>query len=141
MTSGGCGQAEGGSWRGWPGGALPHLPLLVGILPTAQITLITLVRHSRLPSPASPHPPPLSRLPNAPAATKFIGGHSDVTAGILAVRDKELADRIYFVQNAEGTALGPFDCWLLVRGIKTMALRMERQVSTAQHSTAQHSTA
>ncbi|EFN58551.1 hypothetical protein CHLNCDRAFT_48545 [Chlorella variabilis] len=66
------------------------------------------------------------------SATKFIGGHSDVTAGILAVRDKELADRIYFVQNAEGTALGPFDCWLLVRGIKTMALRMERQVANAQ---------
>jgi cystathionine beta-lyase len=51
-----------------------------------------------------------------------------VTAGILAVRDPALADRVYFVQNAEGTALGPFDCWLLVRGIKTMALRMERQV-------------
>ncbi|KAI3436663.1 hypothetical protein D9Q98_006079 [Chlorella vulgaris] len=66
------------------------------------------------------------------SATKFIGGHSDVTAGILAVRDPALADRVYFVQNAEGTALGPFDCWLLVRGIKTMALRMERQVANAQ---------
>ncbi|KAL4857989.1 Cystathionine beta-lyase [Chlorella vulgaris] len=66
------------------------------------------------------------------SATKFIGGHSDVTAGILAVRDPVLADRVYFVQNAEGTALGPFDCWLLLRGIKTMALRMERQVANAQ---------
>lgn len=66
------------------------------------------------------------------SATKFIGGHSDVTAGILAVRDKELADKIYFLQNAEGTALGPMDCWLLIRGLKTMALRMERQASNAQ---------
>ncbi|KAG7669346.1 hypothetical protein Ndes2526B_g05652 [Nannochloris sp. 'desiccata'] len=66
------------------------------------------------------------------SATKFIGGHSDVTAGILAVADKEIGDRIFFYQNAEGTALGPMDSWLLVRGIKTMALRMERQASNAQ---------
>jgi cysteine-S-conjugate beta-lyase len=66
------------------------------------------------------------------SATKFIGGHSDVTAGILATRDPELAQRLYFLQNAEGTALGPFDSWLLVRGMKTMALRMERQASNAQ---------
>ena len=63
------------------------------------------------------------------SATKFIGGHSDVTGGVLAVRDPELAQRLYFVQNAEGTGLGPMDCWLLIRGLKTMALRMERQVS------------
>ena len=66
------------------------------------------------------------------SATKFIGGHSDVTAGILAVADPALGDRIYFLQNAQGTALGPMDCWLLIRGIKTMALRMERQASNAQ---------
>ena len=65
------------------------------------------------------------------SATKFIGGHSDVTAGILAVADAALADRIYFYQNAEGTALGPMDCWLLVRGVKTMGLRMERQAANA----------
>lgn len=55
-----------------------------------------------------------------------------MTAGILAVRDPALADRLYFLQNAEGSALGPFDCWLLVRGLKTMALRMERQAANAQ---------
>jgi cystathionine beta-lyase len=65
------------------------------------------------------------------SATKFIGGHSDVTAGVLVVRGRELGERIYFVQNAEGTALGPFDCWLLVRGVRTMALRMERQAGNA----------
>lgn len=65
------------------------------------------------------------------SATKFIGGHSDVTAGVLAVKGAELAQRLYFVQNAEGTALGPWDCWLLLRGVKTMALRMERAASNA----------
>jgi cystathionine beta-lyase len=66
------------------------------------------------------------------SATKFIGGHSDVTGGLLAVNDAKLADRLYFLQNSEGTGLGPFDCWLLIRGMKTMALRMERQASNAQ---------
>jgi len=66
------------------------------------------------------------------SATKFIGGHSDVTGGILAVRDAELGKRLYFTQNAEGTGLGPMDCWLLLRGLKTMSLRMERQVENAE---------
>jgi cystathionine beta-lyase len=66
------------------------------------------------------------------SATKFIGGHSDVTGGVLAVRDPELAQRLYFVQNAEGTGLGPMDCWLLIRGLKTMSLRMERQVENCE---------
>ena len=69
---------------------------------------------------------------NMVSATKFVGGHSDVTAGILTVRDTELGDRIYFHQNSEGTGLGPFDCWLCLRGLKTMALRMERQAENAQ---------
>lgn len=66
------------------------------------------------------------------SATKFIGGHSDVTAGLLAVKDTTLAEKIYYVQNAEGAILGPFDCWLCMRGLKTMALRMERQVLNCQ---------
>lgn len=66
------------------------------------------------------------------SATKFVGGHSDVTGGLLAVRNTELADKLYFLQNSEGTGLGPFDCWLLIRGLKTMGLRMEKQASNAQ---------
>eukprot|EP00210_Caulerpa_lentillifera_P005845 g5589.t1 len=62
------------------------------------------------------------------SATKFISGHSDVTAGLLAIKDPELAAKIYFLQNAEGAILGPFDCWLCLRGIKTLSLRMEKQV-------------
>ena len=61
------------------------------------------------------------------SATKFIAGHSDVTAGILSVAGEELANRVYFLQNSEGGGLSPFDCWLCLRGLKTMSLRMERQ--------------
>ncbi|CAL5224631.1 g7348 [Coccomyxa viridis] len=65
------------------------------------------------------------------SGTKFIGGHSDITAGILSVKDAELAKQVYFFQNAEGAILGPFDCWLAMRGLKTMALRMRRQAASA----------
>ncbi|KAJ9512528.1 hypothetical protein QJQ45_018970 [Haematococcus lacustris] len=60
------------------------------------------------------------------SGTKFIGGHGDVTLGILSVKGEDLAKRVYFLQNAEGGGLAPFDCWLALRGLKTMALRMER---------------
>ncbi|KAK9824852.1 hypothetical protein WJX81_008225 [Elliptochloris bilobata] len=65
------------------------------------------------------------------SATKFIGGHSDITGGTLSIRGRELAQRLSFVQNAEGAGLGPFDCWLALRGLKTMALRMERAAASA----------
>jgi cystathionine beta-lyase len=65
------------------------------------------------------------------SATKFIAGHSDVTAGILSVNGDELADRVAFLQNSEGGGLAPFDCWLCLRGLKTMSLRMERQQQNA----------
>ncbi|GGA73111.1 bifunctional cystathionine gamma-lyase/homocysteine desulfhydrase [Ornithinibacillus halotolerans] len=60
------------------------------------------------------------------SATKYIGGHSDVVAGLVAVQSDELADRIHFLQNSVGAVLGPQDSWLLMRGIKTLALRMEQ---------------
>ncbi|KAI3694512.1 hypothetical protein L1987_77478 [Smallanthus sonchifolius] len=66
------------------------------------------------------------------SATKFIAGHSDVMAGVLAVRGERLAKELYFLQNAEGSGLAPFDCWICLRGIKTMALRVEKQQDNAQ---------
>ena len=61
------------------------------------------------------------------SATKFLCGHSDVTAGIVVVKDKELAEQVHFLQNAEGNALGPFDSYLLLRGLKTLKVRMDAQ--------------
>lgn len=60
------------------------------------------------------------------SATKYLGGHSDVLAGILVTNKPELAERIRFVQKSLGAVLGPFDSYLLLRGIKTLAIRIER---------------
>ena len=60
------------------------------------------------------------------SATKYLGGHSDVVMGSLVVNDKELADRLYFVQNASGAIPGPQDAFLVLRGIKTLHVRMQR---------------
>ena len=65
------------------------------------------------------------------SATKFIGGHSDVVAGLAVVKGQELARRIYSVQNGFGAVLGPQDCWLLLRGIKTLKVRMDYQQENA----------
>jgi cystathionine gamma-lyase / homocysteine desulfhydrase len=59
------------------------------------------------------------------SATKYIGGHSDVVAGLVVVNSEELAKDLHFVQNSTGGVLGPQDSWLLIRGIKTLGVRME----------------
>ncbi|MEH7093810.1 bifunctional cystathionine gamma-lyase/homocysteine desulfhydrase [Neobacillus vireti] len=59
------------------------------------------------------------------SATKYIGGHSDVVAGLAVVNSEKLAEDLHFVQNSTGGVLGPQDSWLLIRGIKTLGIRME----------------
>lgn len=61
------------------------------------------------------------------SATKFLCGHSDTMCGVVCTRSPEGAKRIGFLQNAQGSALAPFDCWLLLRGIKTLSIRVEKQ--------------
>ncbi len=65
------------------------------------------------------------------SATKYLGGHSDLCAGALITRDETLGERLYFLQNSTGAILSPQDCWLLIRSLKTLPLRMERHSSTA----------
>lgn len=60
------------------------------------------------------------------SATKYLGGHSDVVVGALVVKDKDLADKLYFIQNASGAVCGPMDSFLVLRGIKTLHVRMQR---------------
>lgn len=60
------------------------------------------------------------------SATKYLGGHSDVVMGALVVNDETLANRLYFIQNASGAICGPQDAFLVLRGIKTLAVRMQR---------------
>jgi cystathionine beta-lyase/cystathionine gamma-synthase len=66
------------------------------------------------------------------SATKFIGGHSDVVAGLVVVKDAELGRKVYSMQNGFGAVLGPQDSWLLLRGVKTLKVRMDYQQGNAQ---------
>lgn len=65
------------------------------------------------------------------SGTKYLGGHSDTVSGLVALRDKELADRLYYLQNSIGGVLGPQDSFLIIRGIKTLGVRMDRHVENA----------
>lgn len=66
------------------------------------------------------------------SATKYLGGHSDVVAGLVVVNSEQLATDLHFVQNSVGAVLGPQDSWLLMRGIKTLGIRMEEHNTNAQ---------
>ncbi|KQY87401.1 cystathionine gamma-synthase [Paenibacillus sp. Root52] len=66
------------------------------------------------------------------SATKYIGGHSDVVAGLAVVNSEQLGEELHFIQNAIGAVLGPMDSWLLMRGLKTLGLRMEAQERNAE---------
>ena len=67
------------------------------------------------------------------SATKYLGGHSDLIAGLAVVNNKELADKLHFVQNSTGGILNPFDSFLLIRGIKTLSVRMDRHNENAKY--------
>ena len=66
------------------------------------------------------------------SGTKYLGGHSDTISGFVVVNDKALADRLYYLQNAIGGVLAPWDSFLMIRGIKTLGVRMDRHVANAQ---------
>jgi cysteine-S-conjugate beta-lyase len=66
------------------------------------------------------------------SATKYLGGHSDLIAGLVIAKDKELGEKIKFIQNASGAILAPFDSWLVIRGIETLPLRIKQHCINAQ---------
>jgi cystathionine gamma-synthase len=65
------------------------------------------------------------------STTKYLGGHSDVVGGFVATNDDALSEKLAFLQKSLGAVPGPFDCWLVLRGIKTLAVRMERHCRNA----------
>jgi cystathionine gamma-synthase/cystathionine beta-lyase len=65
------------------------------------------------------------------SATKYLGGHNDLCAGVLVAREEDLGERLYFLQNSTGAILPPLDCWLLLRSLKTLSLRIERHCKNA----------
>jgi cystathionine beta-lyase len=66
------------------------------------------------------------------SATKYLGGHSDLIAGLVIAKEKELGQKVRFIQNASGAILSPFDSWLVIRGIETLPLRMKQHCNSAQ---------
>lgn len=74
------------------------------------------------------------------SATKYLGGHSDLVSGIVATNREDIAERLKFLQNAVGAVPGPFECWLLLRSSKTLAVRMDRHQSNAMQIAAYCST-
>jgi cystathionine gamma-synthase len=65
------------------------------------------------------------------STTKYLGGHSDLVGGFLATNDPTVAERLYFLQKSLGAVPGPFDCWLVLRGLKTLAVRMRQHCANA----------
>ena len=65
------------------------------------------------------------------STTKYLSGHSDVIGGFVATNDHAIAERLYFLQKSLGAVPGPFDCWLVLRGVKTLALRMQKHSENA----------
>ena len=65
------------------------------------------------------------------STTKYLGGHSDLIGGFLATNDPTIAERLYFLQKSLGAIPGPFDCWLVLRGLKTLAVRMRQHCASA----------
>ncbi len=67
------------------------------------------------------------------SGTKYLGGHNDTLAGLIVVNDENLAENLKLIQKSVGSVLGPFDSWLILRGIKTLGLRLEKQQQNAIH--------
>src|SRR5262249_34984170 len=65
------------------------------------------------------------------SSTKYLNGHSDVIGGAVMTNDDELAERLHFIQKSVGAVPSPFDCYMVLRGLKTLAVRMDRHVATA----------
>ncbi|KPV42749.1 trans-sulfuration enzyme family protein [Alicyclobacillus ferrooxydans] len=97
----------------------------------AQLKGVTVIVDNTFMTPVYQRPLELGADIVVHSATKFLGGHNDVLAGLVVTKDSFLAQRIAFYQNAIGAVLGPQDAWLLLRGMKTLALRMERHEENA----------
>lgn len=103
-----------------------------GIAKIAKSSNILLCVDNTFASPASQKPIELGADIIIHSATKYISGHSDLIAGLVVTATQELGDKIKFIQNASGAILGPFDSWLVIRGIETLSLRIRQHAENAQ---------
>lgn len=106
------------------------IPTIANIAHAANPTAIVAVDNTMM-SPMLLNPLDLGSDIVYESGTKYLSGHHDLMAGVIAVNDSALGDRLYFTINASGCGLSPFDSWLLLRGIKTLGVRMEKQQENA----------
>lgn len=104
---------------------------IVAISKIAEEKKVLLCVDNTFASPASQKPIDLGADIVVHSATKYLAGHSDLIAGLVVTKTKELSEKIKFIQNASGAILGPFDSWLVIRGIETLNLRIKQHSENA----------
>jgi cystathionine gamma-synthase/cystathionine gamma-lyase len=118
-------------WLESPTNPLLRLIDIAAVAEIAQRRGVLLVVDNTFASPVLQRPLDLGAAVVLHSTTKYINGHSDAVGGALIVRDAGLAEQLAFLQNAIGAVPSPFDCYLVLRGIKTLPLRMQRHAETA----------
>ena len=113
-------------WAETPTNPLMNIADIKAIASLAKENKILLCVDNTFASPALQNPLTLGADIVMHSATKYLGGHSDVIQGALVINDKALRDELYFIQKSCGAVPGPMDCFLVLRGIKTLGIRMER---------------
>jgi cystathionine beta-lyase/cystathionine gamma-synthase len=119
-------------WIESPGNPLMSITDIAAVAKIAQAHGCLLGVDNTFATPALTRPLELGADIVMHSATKYFGGHSDVLGGALVVKDPEVFQQLYFLQNASGAVLGPFDSFLVSRGLKTLELRVREQSRTAQ---------
>ncbi|PVE11726.1 cystathionine gamma-synthase [Streptomyces scopuliridis] len=118
-------------WVETPSNPLLNITDIAQLAGIARSAGVRLVVDNTFASPYLQQPLALGADVVVHSTTKYMGGHSDVVGGALIVDDAELADELAYHQNAMGAVAGPFDAWLVLRGIKTLAVRMDRHSENA----------
>jgi cystathionine gamma-synthase len=119
-------------WCETPTNPLLGVADIAGLAAIARDARALLVVDNTFASPYLQQPLALGADVVVHSTTKYLGGHSDVVGGALVVADAELGERLAYHQNAIGGVAGPFDAWLVLRGVKTLAVRMERHCDNAE---------
>jgi cystathionine gamma-synthase len=119
-------------WVETPTNPLLNVADLAALAAVARDAGALLVVDNTFATPYLQQPIPLGADVVVHSTTKYCGGHSDVVGGALIVQDDELGDRLAYHQNAMGAVAGPFDAWLVLRGLKTLAVRMDRHCDNAE---------
>ena len=118
-------------WIESPGNPLMSITDIRAVAAIAKKRKILLGMDSSFATPVLTRPLELGADIVMHSVTKYIGGHSDLLGGALVVKDKELRDKLYFIQNATGAVMGPLEAFLASRGLKTLELRIREQSRTA----------